>query len=230
MDTQESYSGSDTYDASSTASTTDTAEMPVVDAESSRKGRSSSSSRKADTGSDATVQDTVQHVQDTAGQVMDQAHEAAGKVVDQVRGTASSQLSTQKDRAAETVSTVAQVIRTAGDQLKDQNQPAIAQYADKAAQRVDQFSSYLQNKDVREIATEIEHIARRQPTLFLAGAFALGLLGARFLKSSGQQAQQGQQSNSTEYSTGATSAGYSSSMQDASGYGDGGYQAPDMEG
>jgi hypothetical protein len=39
--------------------------------------------------------------------------------------------------------------------------------------------------------SEAEDFARRQPALFLGGAFALGLLGARFLKSSGQQASQG---------------------------------------
>ena len=33
----------------------------------------------------------------------------------------------------------------------------------------------------------MEHFARRQPVLFVGGAFTLGLLAARFLKSSGQR-------------------------------------------
>jgi hypothetical protein len=32
----------------------------------------------------------------------------------------------------------------------------------------------------------VEDFARRQPALFIGGAFMLGLLGARFLKSSAQ--------------------------------------------
>lgn len=199
MDTQDPYSSSDAYDPTSGVGSTDTVEIPVVNTGRTGKGRSGSS---AGTGSDSPVQDVVQQAQDTAGQVMDQAQEAAGKVVDQVRETASSQLSTQKDRAAETVGTVAQVIRSAGESLKGQNQSGIAQYADQAAERVEQFSSYLQNRDVRDIVVEVQHFARRQPTLFLAGAFLLGALGARFLKSSGQQAQQDQQ--------GSCSGGYSS--------------------
>ncbi len=254
MDTQESYLGSDDYDATPTVGATDTAEIPTVDAGSSRKGRSGSASGKGSTNADAPVQAVVQQAQDTAGQVVTQAQETAGKVVDQVRETASSQLSSQKDRVAEAVGTVAQVIRSAGDQLKGQDQSAIAQYADTAAQRVDQFSNYLQNKDVREIASEVEHFARRQPTLFLAGAFAVGLLGARFLKSSGQQAQQGGSSSgysggysggygrqqegqgsyggqqAASYSSQQDQVGYSPTMGDAPVYGERGYEAADMEG
>ena len=37
------------------------------------------------------------------------------------------------------------------------------------------------------MVTQVEQYARRQPAIFLGGAFALGLLGARFLKSSNPQ-------------------------------------------
>lgn len=223
MDTQDPYSGSDAYEATSGIGSTDTTEIPVVNAGRTGKGRSGAS---LGTDSDSPVQDVVQQAQDTAGQVIDQAHEAAGKVVDQVRETAQSQLSTQKDRAAETVGTVAQVIRSAGESLKGQNQSGMAQYADQAAERVEQFSNYLQDKDVRDLVVEVQHFARRQPTLFLAGAFLLGALGARFLKSSGDQAQQGQQTYSGgfasegRYSAAGTYSS-SSSVGASSGYGSG---------
>ena len=46
------------------------------------------------------------------------------------------------------------------------------------------FSERLKNKDVTELLNDAQRLARRQPALFVGGAFALGLLGARFLKSS----------------------------------------------
>jgi hypothetical protein len=38
--------------------------------------------------------------------------------------------------------------------------------------------------DGRTIARDVENLARRQPALVFAGAFAIGLVAARFLKSS----------------------------------------------
>jgi hypothetical protein len=240
MDTQGSFSGSDVYDATSGG---DTAEIPTIEG-SSRRGKSGKSDNESGTG----AQGVVQQAQETAEQVIGQAQETAGKVVDQVRGTAESQLTSQKDRAAETAGTVAQAIRSAGEQLKGQDQSGFAQYADMAAERVEQFSNYLQSRDLREIVVEVEHFARRQPILFLAGAFTLGVLGARFLKSSGQQAQQGSSIETGDWSRGTSGSdywreganggysmqgeltGYTSSMQDATLYEDGGSGAAGTEG
>ena len=42
---------------------------------------------------------------------------------------------------------------------------------------------YLRGKDFDRMVDDLEGFARRQPALFLGGAFMLGLLAARFLKS-----------------------------------------------
>jgi len=49
---------------------------------------------------------------------------------------------------------------------------------------VENWADYVQQTDVRQMADRVESFARREPAIFLGGAFALGLLGARFLKSS----------------------------------------------
>jgi hypothetical protein len=49
---------------------------------------------------------------------------------------------------------------------------------------VDQVANYLRDKDARAMRTDLENLARRQPALVLGGALILGLMGARFLKSS----------------------------------------------
>jgi len=208
MDTQDSYSGGEPYEVKAT----DTAEMPTVGS-SRKKGRSASAKME-----DSTATDVKQEVQDTAGQVIGQAQETVGKVVDQVKGSASSQLSNQKDRVAETIGSVAQVIRSASEGLQNQDQWSLAEYTDNAATRAEQLSDYLRNRDLREISIQVEHFARRQPTLFLAGAFGVGLLAARFLKSSAQAQQSSSyvgsnraQSSNLDYSGGQGSAsiGYS---------------------
>jgi hypothetical protein len=61
------------------------------------------------------------------------------------------------------------------------------------------FSDQLRQKDVRELMSDVERFAQRQPTLFLGGAFALGLLGARFLKSSAPTENSGQMAGRTSY-------------------------------
>jgi hypothetical protein len=52
------------------------------------------------------------------------------------------------------------------------------------AQQVEQVANYLRNKDARAMRTDLENLARRQPALMLGGALLLGLMGARFIKSS----------------------------------------------
>jgi hypothetical protein len=42
----------------------------------------------------------------------------------------------------------------------------------------------LRKKDVQQLMQDAQRLARRQPALFIGSAFALGLVAARFLKSS----------------------------------------------
>ncbi|MDQ6834101.1 MAG: hypothetical protein M3008_11940 [Chloroflexota bacterium] len=122
-----------------------------------------------------------------AQDVVEQTQQKAGEVADQVKQQATSQLSSQKDRAVESLGTVADALRQTGKHLHENDQHGLEQYANKAAERVEQFSGQLRGKDVQEIVRDVERYARRQPALFLGGAFALGLLGARFLKSTAQR-------------------------------------------
>jgi hypothetical protein len=125
-------------------------------------------------------------VQQAVGQAVDQAQQKAGQLVAQAQQRTTSRLATQKEQAAGRVETVAQALRQTGQQLRDQDQGAFAWYADRAAEQMERLSGYLHDRDVSEIIGEVEGFARRQPALFVGAAFGLGLLGARFLKSSGQ--------------------------------------------
>jgi hypothetical protein len=119
--------------------------------------------------------------------VIDQAKETISNVASQAGDKVASRLDSQKDRAAEGLGSVAQALRQTGDQLREQNQgPAVHDYLSSAADQVERLSGYLRSTDVSQMVSKVEHFARRQPALFIGGAFVLGLLGVRFLKSSGQ--------------------------------------------
>ncbi len=120
--------------------------------------------------------DTVQQARETAQRLASDAQQRAAEQVQ-------SRLGAQKHRAAESLSGVAQALRSSGQQLQGQ-QDGISQYIQQAADRIEDFANNLQNQDVGEIVDRAEDFARRNPGVFLGGAFALGVLGARFLKSS----------------------------------------------
>jgi len=53
---------------------------------------------------------------------------------------------------------------------------------------VESVSGYLHERDVRQIVDETEDFGRQRPAVFVGGALALGVLAARFLKSSKRKA------------------------------------------
>lgn len=110
-------------------------------------------------------------------------HSSTG-IVDRVKERATAQLSTQKDKATEGLGTVASAVRQTTQSLRDQHHDTVAGYVEQAADQIERFSQRLKNKDVTELLDDAQLLARRQPALFIGGAFALGLVGARFLKSS----------------------------------------------
>jgi len=110
--------------------------------------------------------------------------EQTGQVVQQARQAVAGQLAGQKDRATGTLDAMVDVLHQASQKLSEQGQGFVAGYVDQAAGAVEGASGYLRERDVEALVGELEGFARRQPAWFLAGAFTLGLLGARFLKSS----------------------------------------------
>lgn len=105
-------------------------------------------------------------------------------IVGRVRDRATEQLNTQKNKATEGLGSVAHAVRDTTQRLRQENHDTVAQYVEQAADQIERFSSRLKDKDVGELMNDAQRLARRQPALFVGGAFAVGLLGARFLKSS----------------------------------------------
>lgn len=110
--------------------------------------------------------------------------ESTNGIAGRVREQASAQLAAQKNKATDGLGSVAQAVRETTQHLREQQHETVAGYAEQAADQLDRVSQRLRDKNVGELMNDAQQLARRQPGLFIGGAFALGLIGARFLKSS----------------------------------------------
>ncbi|HZB24748.1 MAG TPA: hypothetical protein VE379_01360 [Vicinamibacterales bacterium] len=106
-------------------------------------------------------------------------------IADQLRTKASGALSQQKSRATQSLGSVVDAIRQTGQQLGDGNS-GISGYVNNAAESLQRWTQTLERKDIGEIVEDVQRFGRRQPALFVGLSFGAGLLGARFLKSSGE--------------------------------------------
>jgi hypothetical protein len=126
-------------------------------------------------------------VSETTAAAKDQAKRAAAQVGDQAKTTVDSRLG----EVAQDLGSVAEAVRSTTYELEGQDQQMIAQYGNRIADQIEQVSSYLNNHGVEDMLADAENLARRQPALFLGGAFMLGLIVGRFLRSSGQAGYRG---------------------------------------
>jgi hypothetical protein len=125
---------------------------------------------------------------DQAKHTAEEVGEQVGEVVEQVKEHASTRLSAQIGQTSEGLHSASEAIRSVGRELRNQQVP-LAQYADRAADQVDRASTYLRDKDLDQLIADVEEFARRNPATFIGGAFALGIIGARFMKSTPEQRQ-----------------------------------------
>jgi hypothetical protein len=139
---------------------------------------------------------------ETAGQEAGSAREQIREVKDQVVGQAKNTLQQARDRASSSlVESKAQIagqfggladaLRRTTEHLRSEDQQRIAGLTETVARQMDQVAAYLWNKDARAMRADLENLARRQPAIVLGGALVLGLIGARFLKSSQRGRQVG---------------------------------------
>lgn len=153
---------------------------------------------------------------DSAKETFDKVKESAGTMANQafgqVKEKAGSVLDEQKTNLASGITSVADSIRQVGENLshtdeKSQMAALAGKYGENLAGQVEKFSSYIEDKEIKELVRDVEQFARRNPLLFVGGAFALGILAARFLKSSGQNQASGKRlkgrsSNESKQSSG----------------------------
>ena len=123
---------------------------------------------------------------DQDGKIVDQAKQAvthvASSVANQAREQVSTQFDARKDKAVETMGNVASAIRDTSDKLKGVG--PLGDVAGRAADGIEKVADFFEDKQIGDVVRDVQTFARREPALFIGAAFALGVIGGRFLKSS----------------------------------------------
>ncbi|HEX6617793.1 MAG TPA: hypothetical protein VF046_15920 [Gemmatimonadales bacterium] len=117
-------------------------------------------------------------------EVKDQVVDQARNTYRQARDSATDSLSRSRNETADRMNGIASAFRRTSESLRSEQQDRLAGLTDTVAEQVDRFSSYLRNHDLGDVRNDVENLARRQPAVAIGAALALGILGARFLKSS----------------------------------------------
>ena len=132
----------------------------------------------AEAGSSGTTSPVASAVKGAA----DQATQTGGQLIDKAREQGTQQARQQKEKAAESLVTLAGSLRKMGDEVEGQDQSAIASVTRLTADKTEELAKFLRQTDVTEMVGQVETFARRQPALFLGAAFGAGLIISRFLK------------------------------------------------
>ncbi len=109
------------------------------------------------------------------------AHTTSG-VLGGIQQKVASQVDAQKNRAADGLGGIADVFRSASDQLRNENE-TLASYVDQASDQMRRFANQIRQRGVADMMNDVGQFARRRPALFIGGAFLAGLGLARVLKS-----------------------------------------------
>ncbi len=132
---------------------------------------------------------TTESTKNATKDFYDQAKDTAGQVYGTAAEKTKSTIEEQKSNLATGLTSIADSIKQVGGSLRETDKQTgitelTAKYSDTLAKQIEQISRYFDNKDLREMARDVETFARRNPAIFIGSAFAVGLLAARFLKSS----------------------------------------------
>jgi hypothetical protein len=120
-------------------------------------------------------------------EAVNQAQEQAVKIVSQARKQVTASVKSQTSRGATIATVLGSSLHDAGSQLREQDEAAVATYLDQAADQIEQVGAMLENQQYGELIGAVQAFARRQPVLFFTATVAVGVVAARFLRSSASQ-------------------------------------------
>ena len=113
-----------------------------------------------------------------------EAGETAGHLAERAAGAGFQQADRVREQTAQGLNKLADSVRRLSSDMGSE-QPAIADLASTAAEQAERVAGYLRQTDARQLVHSIEDVARRQPLLFVGGAFVLGVAASRFVKAAG---------------------------------------------
>lgn len=156
------------------------------------------------------VSDAASNAKEKTEHLADQGREKAEELADRAGEMARSRAEEEKVRVAGGIRTVADALRRGSRDLPEDRR-TYGRFVETVADRAEDLSRYLDERGVDEMARQARRFARDHTGAVISGAFALGLLGARFLKSSGDDVQSERWSSRGYEGEGPYEAGYRTS-------------------
>ncbi len=112
----------------------------------------------------------------------DVAAEQGRGLLDAARLQAQDYIEQRKGEAAQSVQDLARSLRGSGRDMADK--PHVRAFFDSAADGLESLGTSIERRSLSDFYGEAEAIARRAPVAVAVGTFMVGLLAARFIKSS----------------------------------------------
>jgi hypothetical protein len=116
---------------------------------------------------------------DRPAQPLDKAVEKAKATLRETRDRAGKGLSEGRRKAADQIGEVGGALHRAGEKLREEVQPKLADAADSIGRQAEGAVDYLRKKDGKAIARDVENLTRHRPGVALIGAFLLGVVVSR---------------------------------------------------
>jgi hypothetical protein len=123
---------------------------------------------------------------------MERAKTKASETIEEAERRGKSNVAAQKDRAAEQAGKLSNVLGQASEKLREQGEPSLARYTEQIASSINGLAERFRERSVDELLRDTRDLARREPTLFLAGSVAVGFAISRFFKASSTAADREQ--------------------------------------
>ena len=130
----------------------------------------------------SSVREQTERAKQRAKEKGSELKETAGRKAEELKERAVRKTDELTSRAGGRMEMIARALRRAGDDMRNEGEPRVADMTDRAASRVERFGSYLSGKDPHGMMEDLERSAREHPAYFVAGSFAVGLLLGRFLR------------------------------------------------
>jgi hypothetical protein len=117
----------------------------------------------------------------TPGGARASAGQAASSLADQAKDKLTGALDGQKGAAADMIEKLAGTVQRSGEQFQGQ-QDWIASAIRRGATELNTLAGSLRDKDIGDLAREVQSFAKAQPALFIGAALAAGFAVARLGK------------------------------------------------
>jgi len=109
------------------------------------------------------------------------ARQGARRLGEEMREAGASIMVEQKGRLVDAVHGLADALHRASHTLQQEQSPVASRVAEQAASQLERVADGLRERQLGDLVSRAEDLARRQPALFLAAAVATGFIAARLL-------------------------------------------------